>query len=124
MGQNIDDKDLIKETYAASLQPERLAAFEDFWEAYLDLRLNKKDLQKIDEGFLQSHFSMALSIVERIRHEREEEDYFHRLVMSHPGMASIPVWQETNASNPSPMLIIMWPIWAKKEPQVGTILPA
>ena len=38
MGQNIDDKDLIKETYAASLQPERLAAFEDFWEAYLDLR--------------------------------------------------------------------------------------
>ena len=89
MGQNINDKDLIKETYAASLQPERLAAFEDFWEAYLDLRLNKKDVQKIDEGFLQSHFSMALSIVERIRHEREEEDYFHRLVMSHPGMAFI-----------------------------------
>jgi len=89
MGQNINDKDLIKETYAASLQPERLAAFEDFWEAYLDSRLNNEDLQKIDERFLQSHFSMALNIVERIRHEKDEEDYFHRLVMSHPGMALI-----------------------------------
>ena len=89
MGQNIDDKDLIKETYAASLQPERLEAFEGFWEAYIDQRLEGDNPRPIEDQFLQSHFSMALGIVERIRHEREEEDYFHRLIMSHPGLAFI-----------------------------------
>ena len=85
----LTDKQLIKETYAASLQPERLAAFEDFWEAYIDERFNSKTSQPIEDHFLRSHFSMALGIVERIRHDKDEEDYFHRLLMSHPGMAFI-----------------------------------
>ena len=89
MGQNIDDKDLIKETYAVGLQLDRLTAFEDFWEAYIDQRLEGEQPQFIEDQFLQSHFSMALGIVERIRHEKEEENYFHRLIMSHPGLAFI-----------------------------------
>ena len=63
---NLTEKQLIKETYAATLQPERLAIFEDFWEAYIDERFENKSQKSIEDQFLRSHFSMALGIVERI----------------------------------------------------------
>ena len=31
----------------------------------------------IEDSFIKSHFSMALGIVERIRHDQDEEDYYH-----------------------------------------------
>lgn len=89
MGRNIDEQSLIKETYAASLQPERLGVFEEFWEAYIDTNLLDDTDGGIDNEFLQSHFGMALGIVDRIRHDNEDEDYFQRLVISHPGQAFI-----------------------------------
>ncbi|MEP3890094.1 MAG: alpha/beta fold hydrolase [Hellea sp.] len=89
MGRKTDDKSLIKETYAASLQPERLEDFEKFWETYIDSRHSGTADHSIEDDFLKSHFSMALGIAERIRHEKEDEDYFQRLVMNHPGFALI-----------------------------------
>ena len=84
---DLTEKQLIKETYAATLQPERLVSFESFWEAYIDNKLLDSNGEKIDDAVIHSHFTMALGIVERIRHEREEENYLQTLVNSHPGMA-------------------------------------
>lgn len=84
---DLTEKQLIKETYAATLQPERLVSFENFWEAYIDNKILDDSGDIIDDVVIHSHFTMALGIVERIRHEREEESYFQKLANGHPGMA-------------------------------------
>ena len=84
---DLTEKQLIKETYAATLQPERLVSFESFWEAYIDNKILNDKGEPIADAVIHSHFTMALGIVERIRHERDEENYFQKLVNSHPGMA-------------------------------------
>lgn len=86
--ESIDDKTLIEETYSASLQPDKLMAFEQFWESYIDAKIAGTNAD-FDQAFLERHFSMALGIVERLRHYTEDENYFDKIVMAQPGLAFI-----------------------------------
>ena len=84
-----DEKQLIKETYAATLQPERLGEFENFWEAYIDNKILSENGKKVVESVIHSHFSMALGIVEKIRHDQNAENYIQKLVDEHHGIGMI-----------------------------------
>lgn len=86
---DFNEKQLIKETYAATLEPERLSEFEDFWEAFIDNKIISSDGDIINDTIIHSHFSMALGIIDRMRHDQDAEDYLQRLIDSHYGIGFI-----------------------------------
>jgi len=88
--ENTIEHALIKEAYAATLDPTRLSAFEVFWEAYIDAQT-----QKDPEGFdwentpVNSHITMALDILNRVRSVSEKLELAQELVESHYGFGFI-----------------------------------
>lgn len=86
---DFNEKQLIKKTYAATLEPERLSEFEDFWEAFIDNKVISPEGDKIDDTIIHSHFSMALGIIDRMRQDHDAEDYLQRLIDSHYGIGFI-----------------------------------
>jgi len=87
---DLQENSLIKAAYAATLNPEKLADFERFWEAYIDAQL-----QKNPHGFdfnktpVNGHILIALDILERVRHVGEEQELVQSLVDSHYGFGFI-----------------------------------
>ena len=81
---------LIKEAYAAILEPTRLSDFEAFWEAYMDAQT-----QKNPDGFdwentpVNAHIMMALGILERVRTANDKNAYAQQIVESNYGFGII-----------------------------------
>ena len=88
--QELEYSELIKEAYAATLDPSRIDAFEKFWEAYID-----SELQNRPKGFdfdglaVNAHIETALKILNRIKWVNAKETAAQHLVDSHYGFGFI-----------------------------------
>lgn len=84
------ENDLIKEAYAASLDPERIKEFEAFWEAYIDSQTQNSS-GKIDweNTPVNAHITLAMDIIGRVRSSSEELEEAQSLVESHYGFGFI-----------------------------------
>ena len=88
--QELEYSELIKEAYAATLDPSRIDAFEKFWEAYID-----SELQNRPKGFdfdglaINAHIETALKILNRIKWVNAKETAAQHLVDSHYGFGFI-----------------------------------
>ena len=84
------EHNLIKEAYAATLDPSRLTEFETFWESYID-----SQTQKNPEGFdwentvVNAHITLAMDIIENVRPVNDKLEYAQHLVESHYGFGFI-----------------------------------
>jgi len=81
---------LIKEAYAATLDPTRLSEFELFWESYIDAQTQKNpDGFDWDNTPVNAHIMMALDILNRVRSINDTIDQARELVESHYGFGFI-----------------------------------
>jgi len=84
------ENELIEEAYAATLDPTRLAAFESFWEAYIDAQLqNNPNGIDLDNTPVNAHIAIALDILGRLKIVQEEEALAQDMVNSHYGFGFI-----------------------------------
>lgn len=80
----IDAIKLIEKTYAATLEPEQLIAFEKFWEAYLDNYLADPS-ENVDQTQINTHIMLALDILKRVQHTDPSQISAEKLVEDEPG---------------------------------------
>ena len=84
------ENNLIKEAYAATLDPSRLKEFETFWESYIDAKT-----QKNPEGFdwentpVNAHITLAMDIIGKVRTTNDQLENAQLLVESHYGFGFI-----------------------------------
>ena len=84
------EHNLIKEAYAATLDPSRLTEFETFWESYIDAQT-----QKNPEGFdwentpVNAHITLAMDIIGKVRTINDKLEEAQHLVESHYGFGFI-----------------------------------
>ena len=81
------EKAIIEETYAATMEPERLAAFEAYWEAYIDAGLANKDADVDDlrNSPMRSHIDRAIDIIDRMDATRSTQTTAQSIVDSNYG---------------------------------------
>lgn len=91
LAKDLNEKQVIEQAYAATLDPERLKEFELFWESYLDAGLQGKGspASSIDLSTVQIHISRALEILERMRHQHVTESKAQNIVDSNYGLGFI-----------------------------------
>jgi len=84
------ENNLIKEAYAATLDPSRLTEFETFWESYIDAHT-----QKNPNGFdwentpVNAHITLAMDIIGKVRTINDKLEDAQHLVESHYGFGFI-----------------------------------
>ena len=84
------ENNLIKEAYAATLDPSRLTEFETFWESYIDAQT-----QKNPKGFdwentpVNAHITLAMDIIGKVRTINDKLEEAQHLVESHYGFGFI-----------------------------------
>ena len=84
------ENNLIKEAYAATLDPSRLTEFEKFWESYIDAQTQKKP-----KGFdwentpVNAHITLAMDIIGKVRTIKDKLEEAQHLVESHYGFGFI-----------------------------------
>ena len=84
------ENNLIKEAYAATLDPSRITEFEAFWESYIDAQTQKKP-----EGFdwentpVNAHITLAMDIIGKVRTINDKLEEAQHLVESHYGFGFI-----------------------------------
>lgn len=85
-----NENQLIKEAYAATLDPSRLAQFEKFWETYIDTRSQRspKEFDQ-DDININTHITLAIEILERIRFQNKKSELAQQLVDDHYGFGFI-----------------------------------
>lgn len=67
------ENQLIKEAYAASLDPSRLVQFETCWEAYVGTQLqNSPEDFRLESTPVNTHISLAIQVLERIPFQNHE----------------------------------------------------
>ena len=81
------EKAIIEETYAATMEPERLVAFESYWEAYIDAGLGNKgtDSQDLRNSPIGAHIDRAMDIIERMDAIQSTENSAQSIVDSNYG---------------------------------------
>ena len=68
------ENQLIKEAYAATLDPARLSNFEQYWQSYIDAKISENpENSNLDDLPVNMHITTALDILERIRLVNEKE---------------------------------------------------
>jgi len=76
---------LIERTYAATLNPEQLDAFEDCWEAYVDSQVGATD-KNLNPFEIERHIKLALDIIERVDHSRTSDFDARKIVNQDSGL--------------------------------------
>ena len=85
-----NENQLIKEAYAATLDPSRLIQFESFWEAYVDAQLqNSPDNFDLDNTPVNAHIALAMDILDRVRFQNKNEELAQEMVNSQYGFGFI-----------------------------------
>ena len=81
------EKAIIEETYAATMEPERMAAFETYWEAYIDAGLANKnaDIKDLRNSPISAHIDRAMDIIERMDAIQTKESSAQSIVDSNYG---------------------------------------
>jgi pimeloyl-ACP methyl ester carboxylesterase/DNA-binding CsgD family transcriptional regulator len=81
------EKAIIEETYAATMEPERMQAFETYWEAYIDTRLASKQAGAVDlrNSPIGAHIDRAMDIIERMDAIQSTENSAQSIVDSNYG---------------------------------------
>lgn len=81
------EKAIIEETYAAMVEPERLTAFESYWEAYIDsgLAAEDTDIRDLRNSPVSIHIDRAIDIIERMEASKTTENRAQSIVDSNYG---------------------------------------
>lgn len=84
------ENNLIKEAYAATLDPSRLTEFETFWEAYIDAQIqNSPDGFDWENTPVNAHIALAIDIIGKVRTINDKLEQAQDLVESHYGFGFI-----------------------------------
>lgn len=84
------DDAVIRETYAATLNPMRLSEYEALWEAYIDAQIQRNPISfDLINTPINAHISIAMDILEKVRAANENKDRVQDLIESHYGFGFI-----------------------------------
>lgn len=84
------EDEVIKETYAATLNPARLSDFETFWEAYIDAHIqNDPEGFDLNKTSVDAHITIAMGLLEKVNRANNDILQVQDLVQSHYGFGFI-----------------------------------